>query len=122
MPFFLGGGGEGGGGEGLIPRLSVTSQVGEEVRLSRRKQYRADTVGITHGTKKPSNDVPSTRIRLFLKQQLHELSADSLVSCERKALKMRFQKYPDSCGGSLVQERLKVTKGNFNNTRIKEHA
>ena len=36
--------------------------------------------------KKPSNDVPSTRIRLFLKQQLHELSADSLVSCERKAL------------------------------------
>ena len=42
---FLGGGGEGGGG-GVIPRLSATSQVGEEVRLSRRKQYRADTVGI----------------------------------------------------------------------------
>ena len=75
-----------GGGGSVIPRLSATSQVGEEVRLSRRKQYRADTVGITHATKKPSNDVPSTRIRLFLKQQLHELSADSLVSCERKAL------------------------------------
>ena len=82
---FLGGGGEGGGG--VIPRLSATSQVGEEVRLSRRKQYRADTVGIHDmQQKKPSNDVPSTRIRLFLKQQLHELSADSLVSCERKAL------------------------------------
>ena len=37
-------------------------------------------------------------------------------------LKMRFQKYPDSCGRGLVEERLKVTKGNFNNTRIKEHA
>ena len=83
---FLGGGGEGGGG-GVIPRLSATSQVGEEVRLSRRKQYRADTVGIHDmQQKKPSNDIPSTRIRLFLKQQLHELSADSLVSCERKAL------------------------------------
>ena len=78
---------EGKGGGGVIPRLSATSQVGEEVRLSRRKQYRADTVGIHDmQQKKPSNDVPSTRIRLFLKQQLHELSADSLVSCERKAL------------------------------------
>ena len=37
-------------------------------------------------------------------------------------LKMRFQKYPDCCGRGLVQERLKLTKGNFNNTRIKEHA
>ena len=72
MPFFWEVEGKGGGGG--ITRLSATSQVGEEVRLSRRKQYRADTVGITHGTKKPLNDVPSTRIRLFLKQQLHELS------------------------------------------------
>ena len=39
------------GGRGIIPRLSATSQVGEEVRLSRRKQYRADTVGITHAPK-----------------------------------------------------------------------
>ena len=42
-------------------KRGATSQVGEEVRLSRRKQYRADTVGITHATKKPSDDVPSNK-------------------------------------------------------------
>ena len=36
--------------------------------------------------KKPSNDAPSTRIRMVLKQQLPELGADWLISCELKAL------------------------------------